>query len=136
MDESHVEHTVSFVKYDVGDDLRLQDTAFDKVEDTTWSTDDEVIVTSESADLRTDWCTTDTGSTELLESNREFTEFTFSLKRELTSWSEDDSDLVLLLRSLLNKRKKECSSFASTCLSNTNHVSTLTDEGNDLVLDR
>ena len=57
MDEPHVEHSVSFVEHDVGNTVRSQISSVNQVQDSSGSSDDEVIVSLEGSNL---W--SDTGS--------------------------------------------------------------------------
>jgi hypothetical protein len=134
MNETHVKHAIGLVEDNARDFVGLDKATVHQVHDASWSTDDELLMALEGADLGHDARTTYAGSREEAKRTRKLSELRFDLECKLAGWRENQYGFTLASNHLVDERQKKCSRFACSGLRETNDVTSLHDVGNDLVL--
>lgn len=142
MDESHIEHTIRLIEDEY---LYIREGNMpltDKIHETTWSRDEDIDSFLEGVHLirLTDSAEYDSGPE--LRMTTICREALLYLHCELTSRSEDErTNFAFFLstwsnREELDNRYGKCSSLTCTCLSTSEEISSLEDDGDGLLLDR
>ncbi|MNN40598.1 hypothetical protein D3C81_1546780 [compost metagenome] len=123
--ESHIQHFISFIKYDCLYIVKFDRFTVNVVKQTTWSTDNNLRFLLQSANLANDILTSVNRQRACSFKTCQFTDFLRYLNCKFACWRHYKRyNSIFIFRNSVNERKTKCCRLSCTCLRLSNHIAT------------